>query len=56
MDCAWSGFNNLTKVITFALVKVGGLTREKLLKKLLCFGANGALGWEKKVTKQIKET
>jgi hypothetical protein len=42
MDCAWSGCNNLTKVITFALVKVGGLTREKLLRKLLCFGVDGA--------------
>jgi hypothetical protein len=40
MDCAWLGSNNLTKVITFVLVKVGGLTREKLLNKL-CFGVDG---------------
>ncbi len=35
------GGNNFTKVIMVALMKCGGLTREKVAKKLLCFGADG---------------
>jgi hypothetical protein len=35
------GGNNLTKVIIVAFIKCGGLTREDVSKKLLCFGANG---------------
>lgn len=30
------GFNNLTKVIMVVMFKGGGLTKEKLSKKLLC--------------------
>ncbi len=36
------GNNNLTEVIIVALMKCGGLTREDVSKKMLCFGANGA--------------
>jgi hypothetical protein len=35
------GGNNLTKVIIVAFMRCGGLTREDMSKKLLCFGANG---------------
>jgi hypothetical protein len=35
------GGNNLTKVIIVAFIRCGGLTREDVSKKLLCFGANG---------------
>jgi hypothetical protein len=35
------GSNNFTKAIMVALMKCGGLTREKVAKKLLCFGADG---------------
>ncbi len=50
--------NNLIEVIMVALMKCGGLTREKVAKKLLCFGANGASifqGGNTNVTKQIKD-
>jgi hypothetical protein len=36
-----SGSNNLTKVIMATLLKGGGLTKEDLSKKLLCFGTDG---------------
>jgi hypothetical protein len=35
------GSNNLTKVIMVALMKCGGLTKEEVAKKLLCFGVDG---------------
>ncbi len=35
------GSNNLTKVIMVAMFKGGGLTKENLSKKLLCFGVDG---------------
>ncbi len=35
------GSNNLTKTIMTTLMKCGGLTREEVAKKLLCFGVNG---------------
>jgi hypothetical protein len=35
------GSNNLTEVIMNSMMKGGGLSREELSKKLLCFGANG---------------
>jgi hypothetical protein len=37
-----SGSNTLIEIIIVALMKYGGLTREDMSKKLLCFGANGA--------------
>jgi hypothetical protein len=36
-----SNSNNLIKVIMNSMMKGGGLSREKLSKKLLCFGADG---------------
>jgi hypothetical protein len=36
-----SGSKNLTEVIMAALLKGGGLTKEDLSKKLLCFETNG---------------
>jgi hypothetical protein len=35
------GSNNLTKVIMNFMMKGGGLSKEELSKKLLCFGADG---------------
>jgi len=35
------GSNNLIKAIMMTLMKRGGLTREEVAKKLLCFGVNG---------------
>jgi hypothetical protein len=35
------GSNNFTKVIMVAMFKGGGLTKENLSKKLLCFGVDG---------------
>jgi hypothetical protein len=35
------GSHNLTEVIMNALLKGGGLTKEKLAKKLFCFGKDG---------------
>jgi hypothetical protein len=52
------GNNNLTEVIIVALMRCGGLTREDVSKKLLCFGANGAFifqGGETNVTREIKD-
>jgi len=34
--------NNLIVVIIQALMQQGGLTQEKIAKRLICFGANGA--------------
>jgi len=34
--------SNLTKSIMVALMKCGGLTREDVAKRLLCFGGDGA--------------
>jgi hypothetical protein len=36
-----SSFNNLSEVIMNALLKGEGLTKEKLAKKLFCFGEDG---------------
>jgi hypothetical protein len=52
------GGNNWTKVIIVALMRCGGLTREDVSKKLLCFGANGTFifqGGKTSVTRQIKD-
>ncbi len=52
------GNNNLTEVIIVVLMRCGGLTREDVSKKLLCFGANGAFifqGGETNVTREIKD-
>ncbi len=38
-----SSYNNLIEVIIIALLKGGGLTMEKLVKKLLCFGVVGSI-------------
>ncbi len=49
---------NLTKSVMVALMKCGGLTREDVAKRLLCFGANGASIFsqgEISVTRQIKD-
>ncbi len=35
------GSNNFTKAIMAALMKCGGLTREEVAKKKLCFGVDG---------------
>jgi hypothetical protein len=35
-----TSFNNFIEVIMITLVKGGGLIKEELSKKLLCFGAN----------------
>ncbi len=53
-----SGSLNLTKSIMVVLMKCGGLTREDVAKRLLCFGANGTSifsQWETRVTRQIKD-
>jgi hypothetical protein len=34
--------DNLTIVITQALMQQGGLTQEEIVERLICFGANGA--------------
>ncbi len=51
------GSNNLTKVIMATLMKCGALIREEVVKKLLCFCADGTLFFrgETCVTKQIKD-
>jgi hypothetical protein len=36
-----SSSNNLIKVIMNFMMKGGGLSREELFKKLLCFGVDG---------------
>lgn len=36
------GSNNLIEITMVALMKCGGLIREEVANKLLCFGANGA--------------
>ncbi len=36
-----SSFNNLAEMIMNFMMKGGGLSKEELFKKLLCFGANG---------------
>jgi hypothetical protein len=50
--------NNLTKVIMNALLASGGLSKEQLSRKLLCFGVDGVSifqGAKIGVTKNIKE-
>ena len=37
-----TGSDNLTRVLLDVLWEVGGLTREQIQEKLLCFGADGA--------------
>ncbi len=42
-----------------SMIKGGGLSREKLFKKLLCFGVDGMnvfQGSRTRVTKQIKDS
>jgi hypothetical protein len=60
-----SSSNNLTEIILVALLKGGGLTKEKLSKKPLCFkvdgvsfsgGGGGGGGGGIRVTKQIKDS
>jgi len=54
-----SCFNNLTKVIMVTLLKGGGLMKENLSKKFLCFGIDGVnvfQGGKTRVTKQIKDS
>jgi len=54
-----SSFNNLTEVIMVRLLKGGGLMKENMLQKFLCFGADGAnvfQGGKTRVTKQIKDS
>jgi hypothetical protein len=51
------GFNNLTKVIMNFMMEGGGLSREELSKKLLCFGVDGVNIFQRgkiRITKQIK--
>jgi hypothetical protein len=36
------GNNNLIEIIIVTLIRCGGLRKEDVLEKLLCFGANGA--------------
>jgi hypothetical protein len=48
----------LSVCVIVALMRCGGLTREDVSKKLLCFGANGAFifqGGETNVTREIKD-
>ncbi len=50
--------DKLTKVIMEALMIVGGVPRDQIAQKLICFGANGVdvfQGIKSGVTKQIKE-
>ncbi len=52
------GSDNLTKVIMEALIIGGGVLRNQIVQKLICFGANGIYvfqGTKNGVTKQIKE-
>jgi hypothetical protein len=52
------GNTNLIEVIIVALMRCGGLTREDVSKKLLCFGANGAFIFQRgktNVTREIKD-
>jgi hypothetical protein len=50
--------DNLTKVIMEALMICGGVPKNQIAQKLICFGANGVdvfQGIKSGVTKQIKE-
>ncbi len=54
-----SCFNNLTKVIMVTLLKGGGLMKENLSKKFLCFGIDGVnvfQGGKTRITKQIRDS
>ncbi len=53
-----SGSDNLTKVIMEALMIGGGVPKDQIAQKLICFGANGVnvfQGTKSDVTKQIKD-
>jgi len=54
-----SSSNNLTEVIMISMMKGGGLSKEELSKKLLCFGADEMNVFQRgktKLTKQIKDS
>jgi hypothetical protein len=53
------GFNNLIKVTINFMMEGGGLSKEELSKKLLCFAVDGVnmfQGSKTKMTKQIKDS